>query len=148
TRSERRIARAEREGKAAEPLKGRFPLRAEVPKVTKRNRHFVIKSSFPQRSTGRSMAFSFLQRGSLSEYARDLKLSSYEPSLVLEGLVTGIDNLRHDVFLSPRFSESARLHIFKLIARHGNVEDLASEEPRPGRLGGQTPARVRERQAI
>jgi len=94
------------------------------------------------------MAFSFLQRGSLSEYARDLKLSSYEPSLVLEGLVTGIDNLRHDVFLSPRFSESARLLIFKLIAKHGNVEELASEEPRAGRLGGQMPARVRDRQAI
>jgi hypothetical protein len=90
------------------------------------------------------MAFSFLHRGSVSEYARQLTLTSYVPSLVLEGLTTGIDNLRHDVFLSPKFTEVARQHIFKLIARHGGVEDLAQEEARPGRLGGHTPARLRE----
>jgi hypothetical protein len=73
------------------------------------------------------MAFSFLQRGSPSEYARQLSLASYEPQLVLEGLTTGIDNVRHDVFLSPRFSESARLHILRLIAKHGNVEELVAE---------------------
>jgi hypothetical protein len=74
------------------------------------------------------MSFSFLQRGSLPEHARQLELASDEPSLVLEGLVTGIDNLRHDVFLSPKFVEAARQHIFKLVARHGNVEELAAEE--------------------
>lgn len=94
------------------------------------------------------MGFSFLQRGSVADYARQLTLTSYEPSLVLEGLVPGIDNVRHDVFLSPKFTEAAQLHIFKLIARHGNVEDLASEEPRTGRLGTHMPARVRERQAV
>jgi hypothetical protein len=73
------------------------------------------------------MAFSFLQRGSPTEYARQLSLTRYEPQLVLEGLVTGIDNVRHDVFLSPRFSEAARQHILKLIAKHGNVEELAAE---------------------
>lgn len=94
------------------------------------------------------MAFSFLQRGSVAEYARELTLTSYEPSLVLEGLVTGIDNVRHDVFLSPKFTEAARLHIFRLIAKHGNVEDLASEEAGSGRLGGHMPLRIRERQAV
>lgn len=94
------------------------------------------------------MAFSFLQRGSVAEYARQLTLASYEPSLVLDGLVTGIDNLRHDVFLSPKFTEAARLHIYKLIARHGSVEDLASEDARSGRLGGNMPARIRDRQSI
>ena len=74
------------------------------------------------------MSFSFLQRGSLPEHARQLDLASDEPSLVLEGLVTGIDNLRHDVFLSPKFVEAARQHIFRLVARHGNVEELAAEE--------------------
>jgi hypothetical protein len=91
------------------------------------------------------MAFSFLQRGSVSEYARQLTLASYEPSLVLEGLITGIDNIRHDVFLSPKLTAVAQLHIFKLIAKHGNVEDLAVEEQRGGRLGGM-PARVRDLQ--
>jgi hypothetical protein len=75
------------------------------------------------------MAFAFLQRGSLTESARQLSLSGYMPSLVLEDLVPGIDNVRHDVFLSPRFIEIARLHLFKLIARHGAVEDLAGTDP-------------------
>jgi hypothetical protein len=74
------------------------------------------------------MSFSFLQRGSLPEHARQLTLASEWPSFVLEGLVTGIDNVRHDVFLSPRFVEVARQYIFKLIAKHGNVEELATED--------------------
>src|ERR1700727_3071326 len=80
------------------------------------------------------MSFSFLQRGSLPEYARQLGLTSDEPSLVLEGLVTGIDNLRHDVYLSPKFTEIARQHIFKLVAKHGNVEELVAEERTAGRV--------------
>jgi hypothetical protein len=74
------------------------------------------------------MSFSFLQRGSLPEHARQLTLVSEWPSFVLEGLVTGIDNVRHDVFLSPKFVEVARQYIFKLIAKHGNVEELATED--------------------
>src|SRR5216684_4451294 len=74
------------------------------------------------------MAFAFLQRGSLTESARQLSLSGYVPSLALENLVPGIDNVRHDVFLSPRFIETSRLHLFKLIARHGAVEDLAGTD--------------------
>ncbi|MBZ5504700.1 MAG: hypothetical protein LAO78_04345 [Acidobacteriia bacterium] len=74
------------------------------------------------------MSFSFLQRGSLPEHARQLVLASDEPALVLESLVTGIDNLRHDVYLSPKFAETARQHIFKLVAKHGNVEELVAEE--------------------
>jgi hypothetical protein len=73
------------------------------------------------------MAFSFLQRGSPTEYARQLSLTRDEPQLVLENLVTGIDNVRHDVFLSPRFADAARLYILRLIAKHGNVEELAAE---------------------
>jgi hypothetical protein len=80
------------------------------------------------------MSFSFLQRGSLPEYARQLVLASDEPSLVLDGLVTGIDNLRHDVYLSPKFAEIARQHIFKLVARHGNVEELVAEERQVARV--------------
>jgi len=93
------------------------------------------------------MAFSFLQRGNLTEFARQLSLTSYEPSLALEGLVPGIDNVRHDVFLSPKFTDAARQFIFRLVARHGNVEDLAAEEARSSRLGANVPARVRELQA-
>ena len=58
------------------------------------------------------------------------RLARYTPSLSLEGLQLGIDNLRHDVHLSPRFVEQARLHIARLIIRFGNVEGfLAVEAP-------------------
>ena len=79
------------------------------------------------------MSFSFLQRGSLPDYARQLAVTSDEPSLVLEGLVTGIDNLRHDVYLSSKFTEIARQHILKLVAKHGNVEDMVAEDRPTGR---------------
>ncbi len=75
------------------------------------------------------MAFPFLQRESLSELARPLPLTGHTPSLEVERLLTGIDNVRHDVYLSPVFAEVARQHIARLIARHGRVEDIVSTEP-------------------
>jgi hypothetical protein len=60
-------------------------------------------------------------------------LTSYTPSLSLEGLSVGVDNLRHDVHLSPKFTETARAHIARLIARHGDVDGLlAAESPAQG----------------
>src|SRR6202795_1302472 len=57
-------------------------------------------------------------------------LTSYTPSLSLEGLSVGVDNLRHDVHLSPKFTETARAHVARLIARHGDVDGLlAAESP-------------------
>ncbi len=56
------------------------------------------------------------------------ELASYTPSLSLEGLSVGIDNLRHDVHLSPKFTEMARAHVARLIARHGDVEGLLAAE--------------------
>jgi hypothetical protein len=69
------------------------------------------------------MAFPFLQRSSPAE-ARQVQLAMYTPVLALEGLTAGVDNVRHDVFLSPKFSEQARQHIARLIAKYGAVEDL------------------------
>ena len=52
------------------------------------------------------------------------------PGIALEGLAVGVDNLRHDVSLSPRFVEATRAHIMRLIVRYGEVEGLlASEAP-------------------
>ncbi|HSA94291.1 MAG TPA: hypothetical protein VLE48_14860, partial [Terriglobales bacterium] len=73
--------------------------------------------------------FPFLQRGSLADHAKELSLNTYTPSLRLEGLLAGVDNVRHDVFLSPRFADTARQHIARLITRYGNVQDLVAEEP-------------------
>ena len=76
------------------------------------------------------MAFGFLQRGgSLSEQAQQTQLSSYQPSIQLENLMRGVDNIRHDVALSARFMESTRNHIFRLITRHGQIEPLVDEAP-------------------
>ena len=58
-------------------------------------------------------------------------LASYTPSLSLEGLSVGVDNLRHDVHLSPKFTDAARAHIARLIARHGDVEGLLAAEATP-----------------
>lgn len=58
-------------------------------------------------------------------------LAGYTPVLSLEGLQLGVDNLRHDVHLSRQFVEHARLHIARLIARHGGVEGVIAAEAAP-----------------
>lgn len=63
-------------------------------------------------------------------------MTGYTPSLSLEGLQLGVDNLRHDVHLSPKFVALTRSQISRLIVRHGDVEGLlATETPQP-RQGG------------
>src|SRR5438874_7454437 len=75
------------------------------------------------------MALSFLQRGgSLAESAKGMQLGQYVPEIVLEGLLTGVDNVRTDVYLSPKFVDVARSHISKLQAKYGDVEELVKED--------------------
>lgn len=72
--------------------------------------------------------FPFIQkRVDVSAGARQLKLSSYSPALVLQGLQTGIDNVRSDVYLSPRFVESSRVHLARLIGRYGGIQEFLKE---------------------
>src|SRR6267154_1062064 len=66
--------------------------------------------------------------GQSKEEIQPPSLTSYTPSLSLTGLQLGIDNLRHDVHLSPKFVEQARLHVARLITRHGMVEGLLAAE--------------------
>ncbi len=73
------------------------------------------------------MAMPFLNRTSLAEYARQVRLDRYKPDINLSGLLPGVDNIRHDVTLSPRFYEVMQAHIGWLLEHHGNVEDLARE---------------------
>jgi class 3 adenylate cyclase len=62
-------------------------------------------------------------------------LTGYTPTLSLEGLQVGVDNLRHDVHLGRRFVEQTRLQVARLIARHGDVEGaLAADVPDSGRV--------------
>ncbi len=55
-------------------------------------------------------------------------LSASTPFVSLDGLMVGVDNLRHDVVLSARFVELSRAQIARLIARHGEVEGLLGAE--------------------
>src|SRR5438270_8953022 len=70
--------------------------------------------------------FPFTQRGNLAEHARNLTLGQAVPEITLEGLLTGVDNVRTDVYLSPKFAEITRQHIARLLAKYGNVEDFVA----------------------
>ncbi|HXW91397.1 MAG TPA: hypothetical protein VEK33_12690 [Terriglobales bacterium] len=75
-----------------------------------------------------------LKLGQTVEEAVPPVLVSYVPSLPLQGLQVGVDNLRHDVHLSPKFVEQARRHITRLLIRHGDLEAaLAAVEPEKAR---------------
>jgi len=70
------------------------------------------------------------------------RLTTFTPVLSLETLQVGVDNLRHDVHLSPKFVEYTRVHLTRLLARHGDVEGLIAAEvaQRPGsHFGGWKP---------
>lgn len=75
-----------------------------------------------------NMPLPFFERTTLAEHARQLNLGSYTPEIVLTGLVTGVDNLRHDVYLSPKLTELTRGHISHLIEKYGNVQDIVVED--------------------
>jgi len=66
--------------------------------------------------------------GRTAEQIPPPQLSSYTPKLTLDDLQLGVDNLRHDVHLSPRFVEQARLRIARLIVRHGDMDGLLAAE--------------------
>ncbi len=74
--------------------------------------------------------FPIFRIGSSADELLPPKLGSYAPSLTIEGLQIGVDNLRHDVYLSPKFVEQMRRHVTRLIIQHGNLTGLlAAEEP-------------------
>ncbi len=74
------------------------------------------------------LRFKFLQRRDLAEHAGYFKLAKYAPCVPLDGLAPGVDNLRHDVFLSPKFTQLARQHLWRLIVQYGDVQELLAEE--------------------
>jgi hypothetical protein len=70
----------------------------------------------------------FRQRVDLSQCAAQIPLRAYTPSLTLSGLLPGIDNVRHDVCLSPKFVQLACAHIARLIIQYGDVKELCTED--------------------
>jgi hypothetical protein len=95
--------------------------------------------------------FSFLQRGNLADHARQLNLASYKPVLDMEGLMTGVDNVRSDVFLSSKFTDVTRQHVARLVMSYGNVEDVAAPDSanlRPPTLRVPTPTETGRWRAV
>src|SRR6266542_2821355 len=72
--------------------------------------------------------FPLFERVNLVDLAKELALEGYVPQINVEELLAGVDNLRHDVYLSPKFTEMTRTYIARLIAKYGNVEDLVRED--------------------
>jgi hypothetical protein len=76
--------------------------------------------------------FPFFQRENVTELAQQLALKTYTPNIELQGIITGVDNVRYDVSLSNLMMEAARQHIARLIAKAGVVEDLLTPPKPPG----------------
>lgn len=73
--------------------------------------------------------FPFFKLGHDAEDAIPARMSGFTPALSLENLQVGVDNLRYDVHLSPKFAEQARAQIARLLIRHGGVEELLAAQP-------------------
>ena len=69
-----------------------------------------------------------LRLGAPADLPPPPQLSSYSPSIPLAGLQLGIDNVRHDVHLSPGFCAAAAAHIRNLIAKYGKVQSVLAAE--------------------
>ena len=72
--------------------------------------------------------FPIFRLGSAPEKPALPDLAASTPTVSLEGLSLGVDNLRHDVVLSPRFTEAARAQIGRLVAQNGGLEGLLAAE--------------------
>ena len=55
-------------------------------------------------------------------------LRYYAPTLALSDLQLGVDNLRYDVFLSPRIAADLSFHLSRYLCRFGEVEALLEME--------------------
>ena len=60
-------------------------------------------------------------------------LKSYNVSLPMGTLAIGVDNIHHDVFLSPKFVQAARDYLLDLIRQHTNSAQAPGMEPRQSR---------------
>ena len=68
----------------------------------------------------------------LSE-TQGIELKSYSVSLPMGTLAIGVDNIHHDVFLSPKFVQAARDYLLDLIRQHTSTAHSLGMEPRPTR---------------
>jgi hypothetical protein len=69
---------------------------------------------------------------STAEEARS-ELKSYNVTLPMGSLAIGVDNIHHDVFLSPKFVQAAREYLFDVIRQHTSTTYLPGIELRSTR---------------
>ena len=62
--------------------------------------------------------------------AAGIELKSYSVTIPMGSLAIGVDNIHHDVFLSPRFVQTAREYLFDLIRQHTKGAYVAGTELR------------------
>ena len=60
-------------------------------------------------------------------------LKSYNVTIPMGTLAIGVDNIHHDVFLSPKFVQAARDYLLDLIRQHTSSAQAPGMEPRPSR---------------
>src|ERR1700732_2427484 len=70
----------------------------------------------------------FFRLGAAPDRPPPPRLAASTPSVSLEGISIGVDNLRHDVVLSSRCVELGRAYIARSIVRHGELVGLLSAE--------------------
>jgi hypothetical protein len=58
---------------------------------------------------------------------KNFPLQHYVHHFFLDRLVLGVDNIRHDVYLSPTFISATRKIVARLITRHAGVEKTAAD---------------------
>jgi hypothetical protein len=62
-----------------------------------------------------------------------VELAKYAPELPMSSLVVGVDNIHHDVYLSPKFVEASRTFLFDLIRQLVNLSHFPGFERKPMR---------------
>ena len=82
------------------------------------------------------MSNGFLQLG-VTDSGR-ITLKSYNVTLPLSSLAIGVDNIRHDVFLSPKFVQVARDYLFDLIRQNATNSYLSGIEFRSSKPADST----------
>src|SRR6266704_3110565 len=67
-----------------------------------------------------------------SSETQGIELKSYNVSIPMGTLAIGVDNIHHDVFLSPRFVQAARDYLLDLIRQHTSSAHSLGMEPTRG----------------
>ena len=63
--------------------------------------------------------------------ASSIQLKSYNVTIPMGSLAIGVDNIHHDVFLSPKFVQAAKDYLFDLIRQNTKAKYFAGIELRP-----------------